>query len=79
MSKSFFKFSVSELKKNHKIVEMNPYTKNESFQIYKMDKIASNLQFSDTNNMRLKYAWGINKLSKFIRCYVNNPFKYRNI
>ena len=48
-----------------------------------MDKLPTDLNFSDSSDIKIKYAWSIKKISKFIRLYVNINlilfFKIRNL
>lgn len=63
-------FSINEMKKNIFVQALNPYYNNPNFRTLKKDKLPSRIRFSDSDFLRLHYAWAIIKICKFAKCYV---------
>ena len=49
---------------------MNPYTKQDKFSKFQIDKLVHTIRFKSGENITLNYAWAIKGVSKFIRLYV---------
>lgn len=62
------------MKSDDRVDKLNPYY-TEKYAIMRIDQVDSKLKYLPDNFIRLNHAWGIKKISQFIRLYVNN-YKY---